>query len=122
MTAITDDVPDAETTPETTPETVTERWAAYVHSVTADVPQTSIAARVGVSQTTISHWLTGRRKPTVYQARDLARAYGANPIEALIAGGFLTSDDIRVPSGDPRRIPTRVLLSEISRRMTGLSD
>lgn len=107
MTVITDDVPTTEPNP----------WAAYFESITADVPQVAIAARVGVSQSTISHWTTGRRRPTFYQARDLARAYGANPIGALIAAGLLTEDDIRVPSGDPRRLSTHALMTELSRRV-----
>lgn len=62
------------------------------------------------------------------QAVAFARAYGASPLAALMAAGYLTADDLGadqariVVSQDVADISTRQLLDELQHRLTQLRD
>ncbi|WP_374457753.1 helix-turn-helix domain-containing protein [Nocardioides sp.] len=70
-------------------------WAHYVRTVAeSEEPgsdQAAIAARVGVSQGTVSRWLGGRYLPDkAAVVAAFAKAYGHNVLEAFVAAGMLT--------------------------------
>lgn len=96
-------------------------WSTYVRSVTGDLPLDAIAHRAHVDRATIWAWLAGKRTPSADTAIRFARGYGRNPIEALAAAGFITTDeaDLRTTDADPADLPTADLLAEIARRTDG---
>jgi transcriptional regulator with XRE-family HTH domain len=49
-----------------------------------------IAEGAGVDPSQVSRWKNGRSAPRAENVIRFARTYGADPLEALVAGGFLT--------------------------------
>lgn len=68
-------------------------WGRYVQYVIGDDNQTTAAARVGVAQPTIGRWLEGN-VPDRANVAALAQAYGRSELEAFIAAGMLTADQV----------------------------
>lgn len=69
-------------------------WSAYLRAISGDAPQKEIAARVGVTQPTISRWLDGSLMPNdAATAAHVARQYGSNPLVAFVAADMLTVEE-----------------------------
>lgn len=69
------------------------RWWSYVTRVIApDVPATA-ARKAGVTPATLTRWKQGTA-PDARHVVAVAKAYGVSPLEALVAAGVLTSDDL----------------------------
>lgn len=83
-------------------------WARYVKYVVGDDDQTTVAARVGVSQTTVSRWLKGM-VPDPGTVAALAEEYGRSVPEAFVAAGMLTVDQV----GRSMSKASRQLLAEL---------
>ena len=62
--------------------------------VTAGATQVQIAEQTGIEQTSISRWLLGKNRPRAELVIQFARAYNRSPVEALIAAGYLNTDEI----------------------------
>jgi transcriptional regulator with XRE-family HTH domain len=97
-------------------------WWEYVITVTGDAAQKDIAAATGIDQSSISRWQRGTNKPRAEAVVALARAYGRSPVEALVAAGYLNSDELGVVelttlTGDLRSASVDSLLSELRRRV-----
>ena len=97
-------------------------WWRYVALLTGDAPQKDIAAATGIDQSSISRWQRGTITPRAEAVVALARAYGRSPVEALVAAGYLTSDELGVVelttlTGDLSKVSIDSLLSEIRRRV-----
>ncbi|MCV7227022.1 helix-turn-helix domain-containing protein [Mycolicibacterium komossense] len=97
-------------------------WWEYVVTVTGDTAQKDIAAATGIDQSSISRWQRGTTKPRAEAVVALARAYGRSPVEALVAAGYLASDELGVVelttlTGDLRGASVDSLLSELRRRV-----
>jgi transcriptional regulator with XRE-family HTH domain len=97
-------------------------WWQYVVTVTGDAAQKEIAAATGIDQSSISRWQRGTNNPRAEAVVALARAYGRSPVEALVAAGYLTSDELGVVelttlTGDLRSASVDSLLSELRRRV-----
>lgn len=69
-------------------------WADYVTEKSAAVNQADLADRLGVSQSTISRWRSGKNAPTVENVIDFARAVGDSPVAALVMFGFLRESEV----------------------------
>lgn len=78
-------------------------WTTYVKAVTrgtidnpdadpASDTQDQIAARLGylVHQTTIGHWLRGKKPTDGAIVAHFARSYDRNPLEAFVAADLIT--------------------------------
>lgn len=97
-------------------------WAGYVRRVTAGMTQVQASDTTGVAQTAISRWLRGGTDaPRAEYVVAFARALGQNPVEALIAAGYLTKQEAGVPAS---RSPISdysndELLEELGRRVVG---
>lgn len=73
-----------------------ESWAEYVRRVTAGMSQNLVAEKTGVAQTNIGRWLRGDTgAPRAENVIGFARALGLEPLEALVAAGYLELGDIR---------------------------
>lgn len=47
--------------------------------------QAELAEQVGVSETAISHWESGRKRPRASNIRKLAKVFEVSPQEVLVA-------------------------------------
>jgi transcriptional regulator with XRE-family HTH domain len=101
-------------------------WWEYVVTVTGTAAQKDIAAATGIDQSSISRWQRGANTPRAEAVVALARAYGRSPVEALVAAGYLSSDELGVVelttlTGDLRGASIDSLLSELRRRVISAS-
>lgn len=55
-------------------------------------PHAAIAERIGTSAATVGRWGRVGRPPAEWVIK-IARAYEADPVRALLAAGYLTSED-----------------------------
>lgn len=98
-----------------------ENWQQYVRRVTRNMTQSRIADLTGAAQTNIGRWLRGETPaPKAESVVAFARALGHEPLEALIAAGYLTPEEagatVKV-SPSLAGITTRQLLDELDRRI-----
>ena len=101
-------------------------WWRYVVTVTGNVAQKEIADATGIDQSSISRWQRGTSTPRAEVVVALARAYGRPPIEALVAAGYLSSDEAGVEElttvpGDLTGVSVDSLLNELRRRLVASS-
>lgn len=102
-------------------------WDQYLTECSGGEPNNKIAARVGVDPATVGRWRSGAIDPKPRQAISVARAYDRNPLEALIAAGYLSSEDIgdvvtiSAPQ-DLTTISTRTLVEELESRVEAMSE
>ena len=81
----------------------------------------AIAERTSLTPSTISRWLNDTSgMPNPRQVLTFARAYGENPIRALIAAGYVTEEELGIE--EPRavalsRFTDLELAGEIARRV-----
>lgn len=74
-----------------------ENWAEYVRRVTRSMTQVRIAKATGVAQTGIGRWMRGETPaPRAESVVQFARALDEQPLEALIAAGYLTLDEAKI--------------------------
>lgn len=100
-----------------------ESWSEYVKRITHPLTQTEIAEKTGIAQTNIGRWMRGARGlPKAEYVVALAREFKQNPVEALVAAGYLRPGEVGV-SFKPKsgRTPikeysTDELLAEIRHR------
>jgi|SRR5689334_1232476 len=97
-------------------------WWDYVLTVTGSSAQKEIAEATGIDQSSISRWQRGTTTPRAEAVVAFARAYGRSPVEALVAAGYLESDELGVVelttiTGDLSRVSVDSLLSELRRRV-----
>lgn len=97
-------------------------WWHYVATITGNAAQKEIAAATGIDQSSISRWQRGSITPRAEAVVSLARAYGRSPVEALVAAGYLSSDELGVVelttlTGDLTGASIDSLLSELRRRV-----
>lgn len=91
------------------------------------VNDVQIAEQVGVSASTIGRWRSGEIDPKPRQVVAFARAYGADPLVALVAAGYLDRDSlgervtIAVPT-DLDDVSTSALIEEVQRRLELVGD
>ncbi len=97
-------------------------WWRYVVTVTGNATQKDIAAATGIDQSSISRWQSGANTPRAEAVVTFARTYRRSPVEALVAAGYLSSEDAGVVemttlTGDLTRVSIDSLLDEIRRRV-----
>lgn len=93
-------------------------WADYVRG--AGATPKDISERTGVSQSLVSRWLSGKVHPSAENVVAFARAFNGRPVEALMAAGYLNSDEVEgafevLPS--PKSFTDRELLIELAERL-----
>jgi transcriptional regulator with XRE-family HTH domain len=104
------------------PDRVNASWWRYVMTVSDNAAQKDIASATDIDQSSISRWQRGTTKPRAEAVVAFARAYGRSPVEALVAAGYLSSDEVGVVelttlTGDLTGASIDSLLSEIRRRV-----
>lgn len=100
-----------------------ESWAEYVRRVTSHMTQAKAAELAGVNPAAIGRWIRGETDaPRAESVVAFARALGIAPVEALVAAGFLQSNEashaieVRNAIADYSDVE---LLDELKRRATG---
>lgn len=101
-------------------------WWRYVQTVTGGAAQKDVAAATGIDQSSISRWQRGTNTPRAEAVVALARSFGRSPVEALVAAGYLASDELGVVelttlTGDLTAVSIDSLLSEIRRRLVAVN-
>ncbi len=86
-------------------ETVT--WPVYLRIITDGAPGVEIAKRAAVPNSTVSRWLDGSAHPRPKQVVKIARAYEVDPLQALIAAGYLEPGEVDLAAITPRKLQLR---------------
>ena len=71
-----------------------ENWSQYFRRVARDTSRKDLAAAAGVAQSAISRWFNAVARPSADSAIKFARGMNANPVEALVAAGYLRQEDV----------------------------
>jgi transcriptional regulator with XRE-family HTH domain len=94
-------------------------WTDWLDHATEGETQTQIGDRIGVSRATVARWAHRRIDPNTVLA--IARAYRVDPIQGLLASGWLKPEDLN--NGGMLYMvsyaPTRMLVNELHRRLGG---
>ncbi|GAA2861076.1 helix-turn-helix domain-containing protein [Nonomuraea rubra] len=69
-------------------------WWEYVQKITGAASQPAIAERVGIAQSSVNRWKTVIPKSENVIA--FAKAYNRPPLEALLAAGLVSEEDIEL--------------------------
>lgn len=95
---------------------MTEAWSDWLRDTTGAGSARDIAKRLGRSHTTVLRWMRDGVPPE--RVISIAIDLNADVIDALIAAGWLASEDVpRLVSRDLlKRVPTPTLIAELSRR------
>ena len=98
-----------------------ESWWDYVQRVSAHAANKDIAAAAQMDASAISRWKRGD-KPRAENVVAFARGYNRPAVEALLAAGYLTEQDITIMGAVPvirstREIPNSELIEEMQRRL-----
>jgi transcriptional regulator with XRE-family HTH domain len=76
-------------------------WSEYVADLGQN--QAQIARSSGVSQATVSRWVSGDVIPDAEKVVGVARAFEESPLVALVAAGYLEANEINAAVQMPRR-------------------
>lgn len=93
----------------------TTPWAKYVSDAIHDHTPAEAARRTNLSRSTLTRWLAGST-PDPKDVIRFARAYGRPPGSALVAAGYLTTEDLEGEQYDIASVPDETLLDEVRRR------
>jgi hypothetical protein len=99
---------------------MSETWWEYVQRISANAPHKEIAAAAGVDQSRMTGWKHGDR-PKADNATAFARHYNRQPVEALIAAGYLEASDVDGVveiTASASELTTDDLLHEVGRRFS----
>ncbi|WP_136244881.1 helix-turn-helix domain-containing protein [Mycobacterium intracellulare] len=87
-----------------------ETWPEYLQRVTDGVPRKDIAAAADVDISGVSRWITGTTaRPKAEKVVAFARGLNLNPVEALVAAGYLDAAEL---DGVVEVVRTRAELSD----------
>lgn len=103
--------------------TMTETWPEYLRRITGGQTQSQIAERTGIGRLSVCHWLHGKTRPKPETAIAVARVYDRSPIEALLAAGYLSHAEVRLPIESrcsPRDLAAEEIAAEVRRRLVEL--
>ena len=78
------------------------KWSAYVRQIASGLNQVQIAEKTGLAQTNIGRWLRGEPgSPRAESVIAFARAFGQQPVEALVAAGYLSAAEAQSTARTP---------------------
>ncbi|MBF6136686.1 hypothetical protein IU501_27290 [Nocardia otitidiscaviarum] len=95
-----------------------ERFLRWRDDIAGGDSERAIAARMGIGNNRVGRHLRESDPPVAETVIDFARAYGANPVDGLVAAGLLTRDEaLRAAASEPLRTASALqLLEELARR------
>lgn len=71
-----------------------ENWTAYVRRVTHGQPRKDIADAADIHVSGVGRWLKGTSRPSVEKVISFAHGLRQNPVDALVAAGYLEPSDV----------------------------
>lgn len=92
------------------------RFEEWLYRVSGHTSQRSIAAEVGVPNTSISRWVREGKAPAE-QAIAIARHYRTNIWEGLIASGYVSDDELHFARDTVEAASSRQILEELIARV-----
>jgi len=99
---------------------MSENWWEYVQRISANAPNKDIAAATGMDASAITRWKRGE-KPRAENVVAFARGYRRPAVEALLAAGYITQEDLEPQSvqihGSATDLTDSDLLVEMQRRL-----
>lgn len=99
---------------------MSESWWEYVQRVSAHAPNKDIAAVTAMDASAITRWKKGE-KPRAESVVAFARGYRRPAVEALLAAGYLTQEDLEPQTveirGSAADLTDIDLLTEMQRRL-----
>ena len=100
------------------------RWWKYMQSLMDGQSQLDAANQIGISKSNITRWKDGARAAPDFVVK-VARAYGANVLEALVEAEFITEEEAALkhvsPDIDLTKIDGADLAAELDRRIRVLN-
>lgn len=100
-----------------------EVWLRYVAHWTRGLTQADIGKRAGVSQGTVSRWLTGEKLPTEgAKVAAFARAFHRNVLEAFVAARMISIDEAGAGLSDESRDLLQSIYWELAEVISGGDD
>jgi len=95
-------------------------WRKWFDQTTGNAADSEIAAKVGVSRATVNRWRR-KRAPDSATVLAIARAYEADPFQALIATGLVLPSDYTEKSMKYflTAVPAPLLIEELHSRFLG---
>lgn len=102
-----------------------ETWPEYLRRIVGDQTQAVIAKQVGVGRLSVCNWLQGKTRPKAETVILVARVYERSPIEALLAAGYLSHDEVDVPMEIRTSVTAlsgSALAAEVHRRLTAAAE
>lgn len=95
-----------------------ETWQEFVRRIAGPLTQAQIGEKIGVAPSNVGRWLRG--EPGMVRAESViafAKAFNASPMEAMIAAGYFTHDDVGTTVRSPlSEYSTDELFAELKRR------
>jgi transcriptional regulator with XRE-family HTH domain len=93
-------------------------WQRWLDHATGGASAREVAKRVGVSHVTVGRWMNADTAPVPGILR-ISRAYAADPIDGMIAAGWLTGADLLEGGlrNAVRHAPTSFLTEELHERV-----
>lgn len=102
---------------------MTTPWWTYLNGLRdPDMSDRQVAMFVEVTPATVSRW-KGGQKPGAAEVVRTARAYGANVVDALVAGGILGENEAEAYRGGQislADVPLAALLDELRQRFDAM--
>lgn len=74
---------------------VHEDWPSYVRRITDNALPKDIAKTLNVNRSLVDRWLNKESRPATENVVAFARTFHGNPVDALLAAGYLDAADIR---------------------------
>jgi len=101
---------------------MSESWWEYVQRISVGAPNKDIADKAGLDASAISRWKKHGEQPTAQSVVAFARGYNRPAIEAMIAAGYLTDDDLIIMGSVPlvrsiSEVPDSEFIAEMQRRL-----
>lgn len=99
---------------------MSETWWEYVKRISANAANKDIAAATGMDASAITRWKKGE-KPRAENVVAFARGYRRPAVEALLAAGYITQEDLEPQAveirGSAAELTDTDLLAEMQRRL-----
>lgn len=99
------------------------KWWTYLKALMGNQTQQEAAKTIGISKSNITRWKAGANADPEFVVK-VARAYGANVLEALVEAEFLTEEEASLtevnPPLDLTNVDTLELVRELQNRLDKL--
>lgn len=102
---------------------VENKWARYMKTATDGANDSTIAAALAVSPSTVGRWRSGASQPQPQQVVAFAREFQRSPINALVAAGYISASETETAEVEPGSaddlsdVSTMRLLEELTHRV-----